>query len=129
MILLIARRNIATKSYGPKLEFKFQHKNGPPQIADLEKSCKEFYKVQDGESISIAKYFPHKFDWKLMDKDEEIIEKKKKGKEVKFKAANADLKKVPFFLKDGDIIGVRFESENIEGKDDFQTEEDNVLRD
>jgi len=43
-------------------------------------------------------------------------------------AGNADLRKMPFFLKDGDIIGMRMESENKEGKDDFQTEEDNVLR-
>lgn len=64
-----------------------------------------------------------------MDKNEEIIEKKKKGKETKILAANADLKKIPFFLKDGDIIGVRFESENITGEDDFQTEEDKILRD
>lgn len=53
-----------------------------------------------------------------MDIDEEIVEKKK-GKEVKYKAGNADLKKKPFFLKDGDIIGVRFESENLDGSDDF----------
>lgn len=31
-------------------------------------------------------------------------------------------------LKDGDIIGVRLESDNIEGKDDFQTEEDKELK-
>lgn len=31
-------------------------------------------------------------------------------------------------LKDGDIIGVRFECENLEGKDDFQTEEDKELK-
>lgn len=87
-----------------------------------------FYKVPDDEQISLAKYFPHKFEWKHMDKEEEIVEKKKKGKTVKYKALNADLKKLPFFLKDGDIIGVRFESENPDGKDDFQTEEDKLLK-
>jgi hypothetical protein len=84
--------------------------------------------VPDGESISIAKYFPHKFEWKWMDKEEEIVENKKKGKQVKYKAANADLKKLPFFLKDGDIVGVRFESENESKLDDFQTDEDKVLQ-
>lgn len=54
-----------------------------------------------------------------MDKDEEINEKKKKGKETKIKGAEANLKNIPFFIKDGDIVGVRFESENFEGKDDF----------
>jgi hypothetical protein len=53
-----------------------------------------------------------------MDVDEKVTEKKK-GKEVEYKAGNADLRRKPFFLKDGDIIGVRFESENFEGNDDF----------
>ena len=35
---------------------------------------------------------------------------------------------MPYILKDGDIIGVRFESENEDGKDDFQTEQDKILK-
>lgn len=35
---------------------------------------------------------------------------------------------MPFLLKDGDIIGIRFESENVKGDDDFQTEEDKIKR-
>jgi hypothetical protein len=35
---------------------------------------------------------------------------------------------MPFLLKDGDIIGVRQESENPDGIDDFQTEEDRVAK-
>lgn len=65
-----------------------------------------------------------------MNPDEECTERigKKKKKEVKFKAADADLRKMPFLLKDGDIIGVRIESENIEALDDFQTEADIELK-
>ena len=70
------------------------------------------------DKIAIAKYFPHRFDWKYFDPEEEITEKKKK-KEVKYKGANADLKKMPYILKDGDIISVRFESENLDQSDDF----------
>ena len=54
-----------------------------------------------------------------MNVEEEIVEKKKKNKEVRYKAGNADLRKTPFFLKDGDIIGIRFESDNLEKLDDF----------
>jgi hypothetical protein len=54
-----------------------------------------------------------------MDPNEEVVEKKKKNKEVRYKLANADLKKMPFFLKDGDIIGVRFEKDNEDNNDDF----------
>jgi hypothetical protein len=39
-------------------------------------------------------------------------------------AKDADIRKMPFLLKDGDIIGVRIEAENAQGKDDFQTEAD-----
>lgn len=35
---------------------------------------------------------------------------------------------MPYLLRDGDIIGVRIESENEDGKDDFKTEQDEVLR-
>ena len=44
--------------------------------------------------------------------EKEIILKtppKKKKKEVVFKAGEGDLRKMPFLLKDGDIIGVRIE--------------------
>lgn len=124
---MATRRNPSTRSYGPRVEFKFVHKNVHPQIADLEGACRQLYGVKDDEKIAIAKYFPHKFEWKWFNPDEEITEKKK-NKEVKYKAANCDLKKMPFILKDGDIIGIRFESENLDGKDDWQTEEDQVKR-
>jgi len=119
MILLIARRNVKEKSYGPKVEFKFRNLSGVPLLSDLERSCKEFYQIQDDEKFSIAKYFPHKFEWKHYDHNEEIIEKKKKGKSITLKLSEQDLRKGPFFMKDGDIIGLRFESENIDGDDDF----------
>ncbi|CDW84271.1 ubiquitin carboxyl-terminal hydrolase 40 [Stylonychia lemnae] len=128
MILLISRRDVTLRTYSQQVEFKFKSQNGIPLIADLEKQCREFYQINDDESISIAKYFPHKFEWKKFDKEEEVVEKKKKGKQVTLKMAVQDLRKLPFFMKDGDIIGVRFESENADGQDDFQTETDKVLR-
>ena len=88
----------------------------------------------DDQKVSIAKYVPHNFEWKWFNPEEEIVEKKKKNKEIKHKSSEYDLRKAPFQLKDGDIIGVRIEKENIiidgtEAKgDDFQTEEDDELR-
>lgn len=127
MILLVCRRNCESRTYGQKVEMLFKHKSNAPTMAELEQSCREFYQVQQHERISMCKYFPHKFEWKWMDYNEEIVEKKKKGKETKILAANADLKKIPYFVKDGDIIGVRFESENTGGADDLQTEEDRMM--
>ena len=63
-----------------------------------------------------------------MNPEEECVEKRKKNKEVRFKAGEADLRKFPFFLKDGDIIGVKLDSEDPENADDFQTEEDQIAK-
>eukprot|EP00825_Cyclidium_porcatum_P029806 TRINITY_DN31737_c0_g1_i1.p2 TRINITY_DN31737_c0_g1~~TRINITY_DN31737_c0_g1_i1.p2 ORF type:complete len:122 (+),score=50.51 TRINITY_DN31737_c0_g1_i1:120-485(+) len=39
-----------------------------------------------------------------------------------------NLKKKPFLLKDGDIIGYRLASENKDKVDDFQTEDDQIMK-
>ena len=127
MVLLICKRSVSMSTYSVKTEFKFTFKAQPPKIADLEQACREHYGLGPTDKLSVAKYFPHYFNWKHLDPEEEITEKKKK-KEVKFKGLNADLRKMPYILKDGDIIGVRFESENEDGKDDFQTEQDKILK-
>lgn len=127
LILFISQRIVVVKDYMEKREFKFTFKVQPPKIEDLLRACKEFLGLNPDENISIAKYFPNKFDWKHLNPEEEIVEKKK-NKEVKFKGLNADLRKMPYLLRDGDIIGVRIESENEDGKDDFKTEQDEVLR-
>jgi hypothetical protein len=68
------------RTYTPKQEFKFTYKAHPPKIADLEQAFKEHYGLALDDKISIAKYFPHKFEWKHFDPEEEIVEKKKKNK-------------------------------------------------
>ena len=83
---------------------------------------KDLYQLKGEEEIAIAKYFnPSPFDWRVLDPEEEVVFKKKK-KDIKAKAATFDLRQFPFMLKDGDIIGVRFESENSDKLDDFYTE-------
>jgi len=67
--------------------------------------------------VTLAKYIPHEFTWRIFDLEETITEKKKK-QTLTFKAKDADLRKYPFLLKDGDVIGVCI------GGDDMQTEED-----
>ena len=41
-------------------------------------------------------------------------------------ASAIDVRKYPFLIKDGDIIGCRLESENPTSTDDFQTDQDIV---
>ncbi len=65
-----------------------------------------------------------------MNPDEFIIEKKgKKAKtEVKTPASEVDLRKMPYLLKDGDIIGIRVNTESGAETDDFQTEADAIAK-
>ena len=64
---------------------------------------------------------PHLFEWKWFNPEEEIIEKqgKKKKVEIKTLAAVFDLRKFPFLVTDGDIIGVRVETDPGAEIDDF----------
>lgn len=63
--------------------------------------------------VSLAKYVPHIFEWKHFDPEEEIVEKqgKKKKTEIKTLVPMFDLRKFPFLINDGDIIGLRVETE------------------
>jgi len=65
-----------------------------------------------------------------MNPDEVIVEKKgKKSKtEIKTPASQVDLRKMPFLLKDGDIIGIRVDTELAADTDDFQTEADAIAK-
>ena len=122
MILLISKRNLADKTYGEKREFKFTYPEKElPTIPHLLASCKESMAIAKDEKVSIAKYVPHAFEWKWLNPDEVLIEKRgKKNKiEVKTPAGEVDLRKAPYLLKDGDIIGLRIESESGAAEDDF----------
>ena len=65
-----------------------------------------------------------------MNPDEVIVEKKgKKSKtEIKTPASEIDLRKIPFLLKDGDIVGIRVNTEAGADTDDFQTEADTIAK-
>ena len=43
-------------------------------------------------------------------------------------AADLDLRKFPFMLNDGDIIGMRLDNEEGAATDDFQTEADTIAK-
>ena len=61
-----------------------------------------------------------------MNPDEVIVEKKgkKQKTETKTPACDIDVRKFPYLLKDGDIIGLRIENEIDAAIDDFQTAAD-----
>ena len=131
IILVACRRDIQTRTYGEKKEFRLRFpEKSVPTIHQLWESCRASLGLGPTERISVAKYVPHLFEWKWFNPEEEIIEKqgKKKKVEIKTLAAVFDLRKFPFLVTDGDIIGVRVETDPGAEIDDFQTEADILLK-
>ncbi|XP_077011579.1 ubiquitin carboxyl-terminal hydrolase 40 isoform X2 [Tamandua tetradactyla] len=70
------------------------------------------------EKIEIAKYFPEKFEWLLISSQNQQITKRKKKKKQE------NLQGAPYYLKDGDIIGIK--NLLVEEDDDFSTIRDDI---
>ena len=131
-ILLFAKRDVATRTYSAKIEAKFvwTKEDKFPTIQQLKNCISESYGIKNGEHIEICKYIPHEFEWRHIDPNQQIEEKsgrKKKSKQL-VRAGNIDIRKYPWFLQDGDIIGLRIERENVDKQDDFQTDADLIAK-
>ena len=132
IVLLLSKRDCDKKEYTAKQEVKFDFKTDGkqfPTLAPLKQLARQVYGLKDNESIELAKFIVHQFEWKHINGNEKVEQKKgKKGKTVEMiNVSNMDLRVNPFFLQDGDIIGVRIESEN-KDNDDWQTESDKVAK-
>ena len=152
IILLIRKRDIPTRDYHEFIEFKYTFGKPFPTIINLREQLSERLSVEPG-NLSVAKYIPHIYDWRYWDPNQEIERKikNKKGKGKKGKKNKAqeenkqekpqekkdnkdqvelkklselDLRSAPFLLSEGDILGVRDDTEEGADKDDFQTEAD-----
>jgi hypothetical protein len=140
IILLIRKRDIKNMDYHEFIEFIYNHDKATPTLSHLRSKLSEVLGIS-AENLSIAKYIPHLYDWKYWDPNEDIeVKKKNKGKgkakkgkkntkeeeqkeeqkEMK-KLIEFDLRTTPFVLSEGDILGVRNDSEEGAEKDDFQT--------
>ncbi|XP_014440739.1 ubiquitin carboxyl-terminal hydrolase 40 isoform X2 [Tupaia chinensis] len=70
------------------------------------------------EKIEIAKYFPEKFEWLPISSWNQQITKRKKKKQ------QDNLQGAPYYLKDGDIIGIK--NLLVDEDDDFSTVRDDI---
>lgn len=137
IILLLRKRNLATKDYHEFIEFKYVYNKVLPTLSHLRVQLSVALNIPPTE-ISVAKYIPHAYDWRYWDPNEEIeVKKKKRGKKGKKnqnseeekkvemkKMIELDLRTAPFLLSEGDILGVRDDTEEGAIEDDFQTEAD-----
>lgn len=102
-VLLFSQRDVANQTYINQREVRFKG----TKLSELRDKAREVFEVQDNEEVEIAKHVPHAFEWKWLQEDEIVSEKRKKNKTVEIRVGDQDLKKFPILLKDGDQIGVR----------------------
>ncbi|XP_043858164.1 ubiquitin carboxyl-terminal hydrolase 40 isoform X2 [Dromiciops gliroides] len=72
------------------------------------------------DNIEIAKYFPEKFEWMPISSWDQQVSKRKKKKRPE------NLQMAPYYLKDGDIIGVK--NLLVDDNRDFSTPRDDIGR-
>ncbi|GIY64550.1 ubiquitin carboxyl-terminal hydrolase 40 [Caerostris darwini] len=74
------------------------------------------------QRIVIAKHFPEKCHWTIIDDGTSSV--KKTTRKKRWGAGKTNLRNSPYFVKDGDTIGVKDLLSDPEDKDDFLTEQD-----
>lgn len=102
--------------YAPAMDLVWNTTRGWT-ASSLRQRVADFYSLPV-EKIEIAKYFPEKFEWlPISSWNQQIAKRKKKKKQDTLQGG-------PYYLKDGDIIGVK--NLLVEDDDDFSTIRDDV---
>ncbi|CAK64552.1 unnamed protein product (macronuclear) [Paramecium tetraurelia] len=145
MLLLIKERDPLNKVYIKQQEFVFKVSK-TPTLNELKEQIQKFVGIEEGAELQLAKFIIQEFQWLHIDSNalQKQAQGKNKGKGKQGKQENQNnkqpqkgqkqqqqqdpcdnLKKSPFNLGEGDFIGYRFGNHP---NDDFQTKEDNELR-
>ncbi|CAD8211707.1 unnamed protein product [Paramecium octaurelia] len=140
MLLLIKERDPINKVYIKQQEFVFKVSK-TPTLSELKEQIQKFVGIEEGAELQLAKFLIQEFQWLHIDPSalQKQAQGKNKGQGKQGKQGNQNnkqvqkqqqgpcdnLKKSPFNLGEGDFIGYRFGNHP---KDDFQTKEDNELR-
>ncbi|XP_063451382.1 ubiquitin carboxyl-terminal hydrolase 40 isoform X7 [Pan paniscus] len=104
------------RTYTPALDLVWNAAQGGT-AGSLRQRVADFYCLPV-EKIEIAKYFPEKFEWLPISSWNQQITKRKKKKKQDY------LQGAPYYLKDGDTIGVK--NLLIDDDDDFSTIRDDT---
>ncbi|XP_011726364.2 ubiquitin carboxyl-terminal hydrolase 40 isoform X1 [Macaca nemestrina] len=104
------------RTYAPALDLVWNAAQGGT-AGSLRQRVADFYCLPV-EKIEIAKYFPEKFEWLPISSWNQQITKRKKKKKQDY------LQGAPYYLKDGDTIGVK--NLLVDDNDDFSTIRDDI---
>nr|XP_040123970.1 ubiquitin carboxyl-terminal hydrolase 40 isoform X6 [Ictidomys tridecemlineatus] len=104
------------RAYAPAVDLVWDTSRGWT-TGSLRQRVADFYSLPV-EKIEIAKYFPEKFEWlPISSWNQQITKRKKKKKQDTLQGA-------PYYLKDGDTIGVK--NLLVDDSDDFSTARDDA---
>uniref|UniRef100_A0A8D2DHR2 Ubiquitin carboxyl-terminal hydrolase 40 n=1 Tax=Sciurus vulgaris TaxID=55149 RepID=A0A8D2DHR2_SCIVU len=107
------------RAYAPAMDLVWDTARGWT-AGSLRQKVADFYSLPV-EKIEIAKYFPEKFEWlPISSWNQQMTKRKKKKKQDTLQGA-------PYYLKDGDTIGVK--NLLVDDSDDFSTARDDAGRD
>ncbi|XP_053511181.1 ubiquitin carboxyl-terminal hydrolase 40 isoform X3 [Artibeus jamaicensis] len=115
MLLRTRMRLPGQRAYAPPVDVVWDATQGT--AGSLRQRVADFYSLPV-EKIEIAKYFPDKFEWLPVSSwNQQMTKRKKKKKQDNLLGA-------PYYLKDGDTVGVK--NLLVEDDDDFGTVRDDV---
>ncbi|KAG8184262.1 hypothetical protein JTE90_001081 [Oedothorax gibbosus] len=119
ILLNLCQRIPDTKTYTPLSEFVWDtNKSASP------KSLKQAIADCTGcpiHRLVIAKHFPEKCQWLVID---DGTNPKKNARKKRWGPNKSSLRNAPYYLKDGDTIGIKDRLSDPEEKDDFLTNQD-----
>ncbi|KAM6178424.1 ubiquitin carboxyl-terminal hydrolase 40 [Rhynchocyon petersi] len=116
LVLRTQLRLAGERTYSPPKDMVWNTTRGCTS-ASLRQRVADFYSLPV-EKIEIAKYFPEKFEWiPVSSWNQQIAKRKKKKKQDNLQGA-------PYYLKDGDTIGVK--NLLVDDDDDFSTIRDDT---
>lgn len=116
VLLRTQMRIPAERAYGPALDLVWDTARGGTACS-LRQRVASFYSLPV-EKIEIAKYFPEKFEWLPISSWNQQVTKRKKKKQ------RDNLQGPPYYVKDGDIIGVK--NLLVDDDEDFSTIRDDA---
>lgn len=124
VLLNVRKRDCRSRIYGPVQEIVWDTSSGT-SAASLRQAVADCLALST-EVICIAKHFPERCEWlKLEDSHQKPAHGYKKGKR-KGKSAKCNMRQSPFYIQDGDVIGVKILADDPSDADDFTTIEDDL---
>ncbi|GFS61409.1 ubiquitin carboxyl-terminal hydrolase 40 [Trichonephila inaurata madagascariensis] len=119
ILLNICQRLPETKQYTPPLEMIWETSKsaGPKALKQAIADCIGC----PVQRIVTAKHFPEKCQWMIID---DGTSSKKNARKKRWGTGKSNLRNSPYFIKDGDTIGVKDRLSDLDDKDDFLTHQD-----